>query len=106
MESHERSEHTAAGSCNGCVERITRRRAMINAGLGLALIPAALVAQTDSASSPPQAGDLLVRLSDKSLKFLRPEDIALGATPIHAWPTIQASNVARNQNRLNELLLL
>jgi rieske iron-sulfur protein len=106
MESHQGSERTPAGSCTGCAERITRRMAMIHAGLGLALIPAALVAQTDSAASPPQAGDLLVRRSDKSFKYLRPEDIVLGALPIHAWPIIQTRNVARDQNRLNELLLL
>ncbi len=46
----------------------------------------------------------MVRLSDKSLKPLRPEDIVLGALPTHAWPTIQAGNVARKENRLNELL--
>jgi rieske iron-sulfur protein len=106
MEIHEGSDRTPAGSCKGCAERITRRRAMIQAGLGLALIPAAFAAQADSASAPPQAGDLLVRLSDKSLKFLRPDDVVLGAPPLHAWPIVQASNVARNQNRLNELLLL
>jgi Rieske Fe-S protein len=95
--------------CEGCSKRINRRRALVNAGLGglgLSLIPAALLGQTDPASAPPQEGDLLEGVSDKNHKLMRPEDIAVGAPPTRVWPVSQSGNVVRSQNRLNELLLI
>jgi Rieske Fe-S protein len=88
---------------------MNRRRAMINLGigsLGMGMIPAVLVGQTDPASAPPQEGDLLVKVGDKTPKSVRPEDIAIGAPPVRVWPMTQASNIVRNENRLNEVLLI
>src|SRR5258708_138201 len=76
--------HTMESCCN-------RRRAMIS----LALIPAVLAGQTDPASAPPQEGDLLAGVNDKSLGFLRPENIAIGAPPTRVWPVKHAGNIAR-----------
>jgi Rieske Fe-S protein len=69
-------------------------------------MPGVLAGQTDPASAPPQEGDFLVGVSDKSHRLLRPEDIVMGAPPTRAWPVNQAGNVVRSENRLNELLLI
>ena len=86
---------------------INRRHALVDLGigsLGLGLIPAVL-GQTDPASAPPQEGDLLVGVNDTTLKFLRPGDIVIGAPLTRVWP-VKGSNIVRNQNRFNELLLI
>ena len=109
MASHDGTPRTSTDPCKGCAERMNRRRAMINAGiggLGLGLLPGVLVGQTDPASAPPREGDLLVGVSRKSLKSLRPEDITVGAPPTRVWPMVQAGNIVRSENRLNELLLI
>jgi Rieske Fe-S protein len=95
--------------CEGCAKRINRRRVLMNAGLGslgLGLFPATLLGQTDPASAPPQEGDLLTGVSDKSHKMVRAEEISIGASPVRVWPVSQPGSVVRSQNRLNEVLLI
>ena len=108
MERHEEKQDRPTGSCNRCAEKISRR-ALVNAGIssiGLGMAPALLLGQTDPASNSVQAGDLLVKTSDKTNKPLQPDDIAIGASPTLVWPMDASKTVVRSQNRFNALLLI
>ena len=87
----------------------TRRNAL---ALGVALSCGTKLAQAQTPvparNLRPLPGDLLVRavgLSDTAAP-LRPDDIALGAPPILAWPKDPASSTVRDGSRLNQVLLL
>ena len=73
---------------------------------GVAMFPALALGQSDPASMPPQADDVLVRLGDLTLKPLAPGDVPSDAKFVSAWPMAPASKVVRSGNRLNELLLV
>ena len=108
MREQEKKQPCLTSSCERCRERINRRRAIVTAGItgiGLGLMPALLFGEADPASEPPQAGDVLVRVSDTARRPLRLDDIVIGASPTLAWP-MNASSIVRSESRLNELLLI
>jgi rieske iron-sulfur protein len=85
------------------------RRALLKAGMGLALgwnLTSAPTAQDNRASVRPKEGDLLVRLDDSSGTPLTPADIPRGAVQTMAWPMDPADRTVRSGSRFNQLLLL
>jgi Rieske Fe-S protein len=80
------------------------RRALIGTSFGLAARAAG--AQTDAEQERPQTGDLLVGASGTEPTPLRPQDLAVGAGQVLAWPMDPAGNVVRSGSRLNKVLLL
>ena len=83
---------------------------MLKFGLGgfclTAIAPVVVVGQNDPASTPPQEGDLLVKIDDPASKPLGPADVVAQATPLMAWPMDPASKIVRKASRLNEVLLI
>ena len=80
------------------------RRALLQAGAGLALAQLA-PGQDNPAAQRPQAGDLLVRAAGDAAP-LRASDIASGAKQIFVWAMDPDSRVVRNATRLNRILLV
>src|SRR5262245_16021171 len=62
--------------------------------------------QSDQSSARPKEGDFLVKMDDRSLKPLTPEDILQGALPTSAWAMDPTDKTARNGSRLNQILLV
>src|SRR5262245_41706490 len=61
--------------------------------------------QSDPASARPREGDFLVKLDDRTLKPLTPEDIPQGV-PTEAWALDPTDKTPRNGSRLNQILLI
>jgi Rieske Fe-S protein len=96
--------------CNQHRSRMLPRRSVLKlglAGVGLTGIsPVALSAQGDVASTPPQAGDLLVKIGDPASRPLGPADVTTAGRPLAAWPMDPVSRTVRDGTRLNEILLI
>ena len=85
------------------------RRAILGGAAGVVawwMTPVVHAAQDPRASIRPTPGDVLVKVGDASLAPLRPEDIAMAAAPILAWPMDAAGEVLRNGSRLNRVVLV
>jgi hypothetical protein len=74
-------------------------------GLGVGLMARAATAQSDPARDRPQEGDLLVRADSAAPTPLTPDNLALGAGQVMAWPIESVGNVVRDGSRLNNVLL-
>src|SRR3954451_14833265 len=92
----------------GCCDR----RGLLEAALGLAFGAASLPAAAEDeaqgpAAMPPQLGDQFVFLTgDKKGQVVRVEDLAVGGPQVQAWPFDPKTKTARDQNRLNLVMLL
>jgi Rieske Fe-S protein len=95
------TDHTISGSCG---RGTAGRRALLVAGIGLAARASA--AQSESANDRPREGDLLVKVGSIEPVPLTPEDLALGAGQVLAWPMDPVGNVVRSGSRLNKVLLV
>jgi Rieske Fe-S protein len=91
-----------------CTTAATGRRAVLTAGLslGVSLAAAAASAQEDPTHDRPKEGDLLIKVGDAASSPLIPDNIAVGAGQIMAWPMDPAGNVVRDGSRLNKVLLV
>ena len=76
------------------------RRALLMAGLGLAL------GQTDPVSSRPRIGDVFVKPGDSAKTPLTPDDMRAGAPQTLAWPMDPSDGTVRSGSRLNQVVLL
>jgi Rieske Fe-S protein len=75
-------------------------------GLCLALAPDLALAQTDPTRERPREGDLLVPVGSAAPQPLTPDDVAVGAKQIFAWPIDPVNSTVRSGSRLNKVLLL
>src|ERR1700719_4514113 len=90
-----------------CSSLRIRRRAAIELGLGLALAPRFVLAQTDAARERPKEGDLLVAVTAAAApEPLKPDDVPLDGKQTLAWPMDPETKTLRNGSRLNKVLLL
>jgi rieske iron-sulfur protein len=90
-----------------CSSLRVRRRAAIELGLGLALAPRFVLAQTDAARERPKEGDLLVAVSAAAApEPLKPDDVPLDGKQTLAWPMDPETKTLRNGSRLNKVLVL
>jgi rieske iron-sulfur protein len=106
----------------GCSERVhvafaaadpdkTRRALMLAAlaaGACLATTrPLAAEDERPGSDDRPKAKDLLVFSDgDRQGDVIKPDDLALGGPPVHAWPRDPKSAVIRDGSRLNEIILV
>jgi len=68
-----------------------------------------LAAEDDRPGSDerPKAADLLVFYDgDRQGDVIKPDDLAPGGPPVHAWPKDPKTSVIRDGSRLNEILLV
>jgi rieske iron-sulfur protein len=68
-----------------------------------------LAAEDDRPGSDerPKAGDLLVFSDgDHQGDVIKPNDLTVGAPPVHAWPKEPKTSVVRDGSRLNEIILV
>lgn len=109
MEVTETEGVTPAQPSLGCC---CQRRGLLEAALGLAVGLSALPAVAEDeakgpAVMPPQLGDQFVFLTgDKKGQVVRVEDLAVGGPQMQAWPFDPKTKTARDQNRLNLVMLL
>lgn len=91
-----------------CAVATAGRRVLLGAGIGLGvgLVTRAAAAQSDPARDRPQQGDLLVPVDGAAPTPLTPDNLALGAGQVMAWPMEPAGNIVRDGSRLNKVLLL
>jgi rieske iron-sulfur protein len=91
-----------------CAVPTAGRRVMLGTGIGLGvgLVARAAGAQSDPARDRPKEGDLLVRVGSAAPTPLTPDNLALGAGQVMAWPMDPAGNLVRDGSRLNKVLLL
>ena len=86
------------------------RRTVVKHGLGLAvalgLAPAAALAQDNAAAIRPKEGDLLIRVDDRALTPLTPDDVQAGAAQLMAWAMDPMDKTVRSGSRLNRVLLV
>jgi len=84
------------------------RRTTLKLGLLAALwLPLSVFAARKPEKMRPQTGDHLVfAYGEREGEIITPDDIALNAKPIEAFPKHLASNVTRSRSRLNALLLV
>ncbi len=55
----------------------------------------------------PTKGDVLVYSEgDHTGEIIKPQDLTVGAPPVHAWPKDPKTSVIRSGSRLNELLVI
>lgn len=110
------------GKFRDCSERVnvafaaprpdkTRRALMLAAlatGTCLATTgPLAAEDERPGSDDRPKAKDLLVfSEGDRQGDVIKPDDLALGGPPVHAWPRDPKSAVIRDGSRLNEILLV
>jgi Rieske Fe-S protein len=83
-----------------------RRRTLLKGALALGAGTVLQGAQDERAARRPAAGDLLVRIDDKTLKPLTPDDIPAQSAPVEAWSMDPAEKIARSGSRLNKILLV
>lgn len=90
----------------------TRRTVIFTAlatAAGLATVEAAAAADDEQPGSDerPAKDDVLVfSEGEHAGDIVKPQDLALGGPPVHAWPKDPKSSVVRSGSRLNELLLI
>jgi Rieske Fe-S protein len=109
------------GKFRGCGERVdvalaavrpgkdrrTLILAAVAAGTCLAIRPLAAEDDRPGSDERPKAGDLLVFYDgDRQGEIIKPDDLAPGGPPIHAWPKDPKTSVIRDGSRLNEILLV
>jgi rieske iron-sulfur protein len=89
------------------------RRALIltalAAGVCIAASPSGVAADEDQPGSDerPKKADLLVASEgDQEGQVIKPQDLKLGAPPMHAWPKDPTTSVIRSGSRLNEILVI
>jgi Rieske Fe-S protein len=88
------------------------RRALMLAALAAGTCVAAttpLAAEDDQPGSDlrPKAADLLVFYDgDREREIIKPNDVALGGPPVHAWAKDPKTSVIRDGSRLNEIMLV
>jgi rieske iron-sulfur protein len=106
----------------GCSERVnaapaavrpdpTRRALMLAlaaTGTCLATIrPLAAEDDRPGSDERPKAADLLVFYDgDREREIIKPDDVALGGPPVHAWAKDPKTAVIRDGSRLNEIMLV
>jgi rieske iron-sulfur protein len=104
----------------GCSERVNvapaaarpTRRALMLAALAAGTCVATtsqLAAEDDRPGSDerPKAADLLVFYDgDREREIIKPNDVALGEPPVHAWAKDPKTAVIRDGSRLNEIMLV
>ncbi|HEY8520540.1 MAG TPA: Rieske (2Fe-2S) protein [Gammaproteobacteria bacterium] len=95
---------------HGCPSpRSVERRRLLQACCGLALCRslAAAADEADEASSPPQEGDFLVfAYGARAAQPIAPEDVALDAPQILAYPMSPVTQRVRDGTRLNQLVVV
>ena len=103
-EEDDKSQHRAICPCAAA----TGRRALLTAGIGVAVSWTAVSAQAQSeeANERPKAGDLLVKDDSGQPVPLAPDSLPVGAGQVMAWPLDPTDNVLRNGSRLNKVLLV
>jgi rieske iron-sulfur protein len=90
----------------------TRRTLILTAlaaGVCIAASQSTAAADEDRPGSDerPQKADLLVASEgDEEGQVIKPQDLKLGAPPVHAWPKDPKTSVIRSGSRLNELLVI
>jgi rieske iron-sulfur protein len=110
------------GKSHGCSEPIevahaaarpdrTRRTLVLAALAATTCLATAwpLAAEDDRPGSDerPKAGDLLVFYDgDRQGDIIKPDDLAPGGPPVHAWAKDAKTTVIRDGSRLNEILLV
>ena len=109
------------GKFRGCSERVNvapaavrldkDRRTLILAavatGTCLAIRPLAAEDDQPGSDERPKAGDLLVFYDgDRQGDIIKPDDLAPGGPPVHAWAKDPKTSVIRDGSRLNEILLV
>src|SRR6059058_5605667 len=58
-------------------------------------------------SDRPKKGDfLVVSEGERAGDVIKPDELKLGAPPLHAWPKDPNTSVVRNGSRLNEILVI
>ena len=87
------------------------RRSLIELALALGLtVPIRLFAQSSTRQPEklrPQPGDRLVfATGSREGDAVKPDDLALGAEPLGAYPMDRSSGVVRNGSRLNQVMVL
>ena len=89
-----------------------RRRALILTALAAgtciaASKPAAAGEDQPGSDERPQKADVLVfSEGEHAGEVIKPQDLKLGGTPVHAWPRDSKTSVVRKGSRLNELLVV
>src|SRR5271154_3131584 len=83
---------------------MSKRRAVVGAGLGLA--PWLAAKAKDADAIPPQPGDRFVHLTGpKKGQVVTRNDLVLGGPQVQAYPVDPGSGVVRNGSRLNLVVL-
>jgi rieske iron-sulfur protein len=62
--------------------------------------------QPGSDERPKKADFLVASEGDQEGQLIKPQDLKLGAPPMHAWPKDPKTSVIRSGSRLNELLVI
>jgi hypothetical protein len=86
--------------------RAIRRRAAIELGLCLVLVPRVVCSQSDAKRERPREGDLLVAVDSATPEPLKPDDVPPKGKLTMAWPLDPTDNTVRDGSRLNKVLLL
>ncbi len=80
---------------------------LVSVGLGLSALPARGTPDGNQNYTPPQENDLFVfAFGDREGEVVAPEDVALRAPQIIAYPMDPESKEVRNGSRLNQVLLV
>jgi rieske iron-sulfur protein len=76
-------------------------------GASLATKPAKSEDDQPGGDERPQEGDLLVvSEGERAGQLIKPDDLTLGGSPLHAWPKDPRTSVVRDGSRLNEILVV
>jgi hypothetical protein len=77
------------------------------AGACLATKPVAAEEDEPGSDERPQKGDFLVHSEGEHAgEIIKPSDLTIGGSPVHAWPKDSKSSVVRKGSRLNEIVLV
>jgi rieske iron-sulfur protein len=77
------------------------------AGACLATKPVAAEEDEPGSDERPQKGDFLVHSEgERAGEIIKPSDLTIGGSPVHAWPKDPKSSVVRKGSRLNEIVLV
>jgi len=102
----ERVDVALAAACPDPIRR-TLILAAVAAGTCLAIRPLAAEDDQPGSDERPKAGDLLVFYDgDRQGDIIKPDDLAPGGPPVHAWAKDPKTSVIRDGSRLNEILLV